>query len=781
MKRHQRFIHAGVLVVGLGQAFSALASDSSSCQGQVQDALGQPVGKIRVELTTSHDRVLEQTTTDASGHFQFNDLKPNTYRIRISAPGYEKSMNSIHLRTKSEPIIIHLASLGSLQLVMHVQRHQKPHHTVALSTGTSEYHMDAKDIARLPQGSDSGLNQVLLQTPGVVQDSYGQVHIRGEHGNLQYRLNGIVLPESIEGFGQTLDPQDIQGVSLLTGSLPAAYGYRTAGVVDIRTRSGAFANSGSLGMEVGTYATRKLDASKSGHQGSFNYFVSGSLESNNIGIENPTPSTSPVHDHTVQEKVFGYFSWLLNDHQKLTAIVGSSDGHFQIPNVPGQLPQYNIAGQNNIPASSQLNDQQSEHTHYGVLSLSGSTDQHIDYQVGYFSRYSQVQFTPNTLGELAYLGQSTQILRSGWENGLQADFTKRFTQHTVRWGSYLSTEHLIDQDNVMAFSQNSGQPVSTTPIALPAINSSKQAYLEGVYLQDEWQATQRLTVNYGVRADHVAAYVEGSQLSPRLNSVYQLSAETTIHAGYSRYFTPPPYELVPGSTILSAQNTTAASAVTMNSSVKPERSNAWDLGLDHQWSSALSTGIDSYYKQVTDLLDEGQFGQSLLYTPFNYAYGKIYGIELTSNYHLSNFSAYLNLARSGAYGKDIISSQYTFSQPELNFIQSQWIHLDHDQTLTASGGMSYLWRDTTYAADFIAGSGLRNGFANTQHLPGYTNLNLSADRMLHLPWIGNLDSRIAIVNVLDRIYEIRDGTGVGVGAPQFGQRRGFYLSMQKKF
>ncbi len=780
MKMHHHYIYGGLMALGISLAQPTFAA-AYSCQGNVQDALDQPIGNIQVELTTVHNQIVQQTLTDQSGHFLFHDLKPNSYRIKISAPGYQKSLNTVHIGKSSEMINIHLASLGALQLVMHIKHHARHHHSVALATGTSEYRMDAKDIAQLPQGADAGFNQVLLQAPGVVQDSYGQVHIRGEHGNLQYRLNGIILPESIEGFGQTIDPQDIQSVSLMTGALPAAYGYRTAGVVDIRTRSGAFNNSGSVGLEMGTYATRKMDVSKSGHEGDFNYFVSGSLESNNIGIENPTPSATPVHDHTTQGKAFGYFSWLLNDHQKLTAIIGSSDSHFQIPDVPGQQPQYSIAGQNSIPASSQLNDQQSEHTHYGVVSLSGSTDQHLDYQIGFFSRYSQVQFTPDTLGELAYLGQSTQILRSGWENGLQADFTQRYSTHTFRWGTYLSTEHLTDQDNVLAFSQYTGQAVGTTPLTLPAINNSKQAYLEGVYWQDEWRATQRLTLNYGIRADHVAAYVKGSQLSPRLNGVYQLSADTTLHAGYSRYFTPPPYELVPGSTVLSAQNTTAASPVTLNAAVKPERSNAWDLGIDHQWSSSLSSGVDTYYKQVSDLLDEGQFGPSLLYTPFNYAYGRIYGIELTNNYHVNNFSAYLNIARSGAYGKDIISSQYTFSQTELNYIQSQWIHLDHDQTLTASGGVSYMWRDTSYAADFIAGSGLRNGFANTQHLPGYLNLNLSIDRNLHLPWIGNLDTRLAVVNVLDRIYEIRDGTGVGVGAPQFGQRRGFYLGMQKKF
>ena len=46
------------------------------------------------------------------------------------------------------------------------------------------------------------LNQVLLQAPGVAQDSFGQIHLRGEHANVQYRLNGVELPEGLSVFGQ---------------------------------------------------------------------------------------------------------------------------------------------------------------------------------------------------------------------------------------------------------------------------------------------------------------------------------------------------------------------------------------------------------------------------------------------------------------------------------------------------------------------------------------------------------------------------------------------------
>src|ERR1700679_3818270 len=99
-------------------------------------------------------------------------------------------------------------------------------------TGTSAYALDEQSINAMPQGADNSLDKLLEQTPGAAQDSYGQIHLRGEHADLQYRLNGILLPEGISGFGQTLDPRMIESMTLMDGALPAQYGDRTAGIVD---------------------------------------------------------------------------------------------------------------------------------------------------------------------------------------------------------------------------------------------------------------------------------------------------------------------------------------------------------------------------------------------------------------------------------------------------------------------------------------------------------------------------------------------------------------------
>jgi outer membrane receptor for ferrienterochelin and colicins len=194
-------------------------------------------------------------------------------------------------------------------------------------------------------------------------------------------------------------------------------------------------------------------------------------------------------------------------------------------------------------------------------------------------------------------------------------------------------------------------------------------------------------------------------------------------------------------------------------------------------------GVDTYYKQSVNLIDEGQFGAPIILTPFNYRYGKQYGAELTANYTTRELTSYLNLAVQSAKGKQIDSAQFNFAPQDLAYIANNYIHLDHEQQKTASGGVSYLWRDTRFSADFLLGSGLRadgsNGIPNGAHLPYYTQMNTGLTHRFEIPGAGTLTARFDVINIFDREYEIRDGTGVGVGAPQFGPRRGLFVGLSK--
>ncbi len=126
---------------------------------------------------------------------------------------------------------------------------------------------------------------MLLQTPGVVQDSFGDIHVRGEHRNLQYRLNGVALPEGLTGFGQVFDARSLRSVSVLTGALPAQFGFRTNAVISLETRSGVLDPGGSVGIYGGSRGTIQPFATAAGTAGGWDLFGTGNFLRNDQGVD----------------------------------------------------------------------------------------------------------------------------------------------------------------------------------------------------------------------------------------------------------------------------------------------------------------------------------------------------------------------------------------------------------------------------------------------------------------------------------------------------------------
>ena len=648
-------------------------------------------------------------------------------------------------------------------------------------TGSTIYRFSQSDLDTLPLGDDTPLNQVILQAPGVVADSYGQLHVRGDHANLQYRIDGIVIPEPMTGFGQALSTRLAEQINVLTGALPAEYGYRTAGVIDIHTHGAGYRMGGDLSLIVGRDHLAEISVDQAGAIGDWRYFVSGSYLHDALGIENPTASRHALHDDSQQASSFGYISRLLGDSMRISFLFGTSNNDFQIPDVPAQLPAYPL-GDHLPPDSSVLNAHQNEQNQFQALSWQASPTDRIDYQLSLLHRITDVHYYPDPIGDLVFNGVAATIVRRLETIGLQGDVSYRLgEQHTLHAGLFVEREHFATRSESAVFrTDDDGNPITDAPIVIND-GSLLRGGTQGIYLQDEWRLQPTLTLNGGVRFDQTTTVTDERQLSPRLGLVYDFSPGTRMHFGYARYFTPPPTEIIGSTSLAKFQDTSNQQPSDANTAVKAERSNYFDTGLTTQLSAGLSVGIDAYYRVVKNLQDEGQFGSALIYSAFNYAEGRVRGIELTTFYKQSGWAAYANLARSQAMGREVITGQYNFSPDELSYIAHNWIHLDHDQKLAGSAGLSYRWHTLTTACDLLYGSGLRSGFANTDHLPAYTEFNLSVRQGVDNAMLGHFTWRLALINLFDKSYALRDGSGVGVGAPQYGARRGLFAGIDKPF
>ena len=673
------------------------------------------------------------------------------------------------------------------ELVVTAQKLDAARAAIEPSLGASTYTLSSKFVDSLPGGQNLGLNQVVLQAPGVTQDSYGQLHIRGDHGNIQYRLNNVILPEGLSVFGQALSPRLAGSTELITGALPAQYGLRTAGIVNITTKTGLYHNGGQVSLYGGSHGDIEPSVEYGGSSGNNNVFVSASYKRDGLGIESPDGSADPLHDRTDQVQLFGYLDHIIDDASRLSLVVGLSNQRFQIPDVrglnagdPGGLG-LTVNGQTRF-ASEDLRQTQRETTDYAIASYLRTTDK-LTLQLSGFARYSTLTYRPDALGELLFDGISQYAAKRDFAAGLQAEAVYRLNDaHTLRAGLILQGDRSVSGTTSQVLPVDAGG-VQTTDVPVTIIdNGARTAWTYSVFAQDEWKLADSLTLNYSLRFDEVDALRNERQLSPRVNLVWKPADGTTLHAGYARYFTPPSFELIAAPTVAKFAGTTAASPNTADTTPFSERDDYYDVGVQQRFG-ALTLGVDGYLRNAKNLIDEGQFGAPIILTPFNYRDGRIRGIEFTATYAHGPFSAYGNLALSKAQGRDIVSSQFNFDPADLAYIQSHYIYLDHNQSVTGSAGASYSFGALKVSGDILYGSGLRKDGAvpNGDHVPGYVQVNLSASYRMTAGPAGPVELRLDIINVGDEKYEIRDGTGVGVGAPQWGPRRGVFGGITKSF
>ena len=695
--------------------------------------------------------------------------------------------------------------------------------------GTTSDTISHDTIEALPQGANAPVEKVLLQTPGVSQDSAasGLLHVRNDHANVQFRINGVLLPDGVTGFGSIFDTNFIGSASLVVGALPAEYGLRTVGLVDLTTRNDVFNNTGSISYYFGSRETiqpsfeyggtfgancpsansampTKAPASSANCFGGVQYYFTGSYLQTNEGIENSTPFLNPVHDFSQQERGFAYMSTFIDPYTRLSLIAGTYNATFQIPNVfntplfPGIATP--VFGFSNFD-SSKLNERQNEQTQYGVLALQRSING-FDGQISYFTRYNNLHFIPDPAGDLLLNGIASDISRQSYTNGFQGDASYVVNPaHTLRAGFFVSAEQTwVDNTSFVEPVDPVTMTASPTPFSITD-DVQKLGWLAGVYAQDEWKITDKLTMNAGLRFDQMWQFVDANQLSPRLSFTYKPLDGTTFHAGYARYFTPPVLVEAAPANIALFNNTTGQAPNAGTSPVLPERSHYFDAGMNQKIvfgcttsglkdCTTLDLGLDAYYKIAKDLIDNGQFGQALVLSAFNYNQGVAQGVEFSAKYHSGNFQAYANLAVSQEKATQPVSNQFLFDNTmpladlggltRFQYLSTHWIYTDHNQFVSGSAGLAYRWNGTTVSTDMIYGSGLRTGDANIDAVAPYAQFNVGVARDFDMPDHQPVTVRFDVVNVFDTVYQIRSGTGIGVFAPQYGPRRGYFIGIKKK-
>ena len=361
---------------------------------------------------------------------------------------------------------------------------------------------------------------MLLQAPGVSQDSAasGLLHVRNDHANVQFRINGVMLPDGVTGFGSIFDTNWIGSIALVTGALPAEFGLRTVGLVDITTRADIFNNSGTIGVYGGSQGTiqpdhriwrhvrqqlperpRRLPASGAVAPATIaspasNIFSPAAICKPRRASKIRRQRTIAIHDFSQQEKGFAYMSTFIDPYTRLSLIAGTATNAFQIPNMPGQP-----VGLNGNPPvtsafgittfnSAQLNENQIEDTQYAVLALQRSVNG-FDGQLSYFTRYNKLHFTPDPIGDLLFNGIASNI-------SAPILYQRHPGRRLVSDQSGAYDPRRLYRQRRTEFRRQyiAGRTCTLRRLHMDAPeaitdNVSKLGWLAGVYIQDEWKIT----------------------------------------------------------------------------------------------------------------------------------------------------------------------------------------------------------------------------------------------------------------------------------------------------
>ncbi len=271
--------------------------------------------------------------------------------------------------------------------------------------GASSFDLNRAAIESLPQGINTPIQKVLIQAPGVSQDSAaaGDIHVRNEHGNVQYRINGITLPDGVSGFGHVFDTNIVGSLAVITGALPAQFGLRTAGVVDIQTKSGnALVPGGEIGIYGGSHDTVTPTFEYQGRSGQHGVFSRRAglhqqsrhrkSDTERGGDPRPHLSRQFLQLHLDTDRQFHPRGDDFRQHDQPLPDPEQSGAAFR---VPAFTSAFGVSAFN----SANLNEKQAEQNNFAVVALQRSING-FDFQLASFTRYSTLHFIPDTTGDI---------------------------------------------------------------------------------------------------------------------------------------------------------------------------------------------------------------------------------------------------------------------------------------------------------------------------------------------------------------------------------------------
>lgn len=794
-------------VIALGGVWTpAKAADAeapTSLSGTVQNQDLRRVPQAVVEVKNQQGDLVSTGVSNDAGEFVIAVPSPGTYSISAVQDTYRSEYVVLVLGAE-EPKPVTLTLSKTKEIALEVRAPLPP---IQYKASSETYSISRKDIEALPRGNNNELHDVLLTIPSAAYGSLKQVHIRQDHANLQLRIDGVPIPDTVSStFSDVITPRAWERADIVLGGMEANVGNKTAALLDITTKSGTKPGFGSVQMLGGSNQTINPSFEYGGTIGEkFRFYLLNSHTATNRGIEPPTLGHSIFHGQSERNQTMFRGDYQYDNKNNFTLLFLNSVAKYQIPTSPGGevdpsglvLPLLQNSRPGFSPAASQsIDESQKENNQYAHLVWRHDVSSNQFFSLAGYFRHTRATFKTDPFNLLAYTADPAEPFsaadqdRNAYSTGIRFDYTfVHSKEHLIKSGFQIDRTQAVNKTRLFAFNRlDPNDPESDPTGDVIGLNADNRliGYRQEFWIQDQWSPNDHWTFNLGVRGDAVQYLRNEGQVSPRVGITYKHDKANVFHAFYGRLFTPPNLEAISFAKLNTA-GTTAQPEDTTNNTVRAERAHYFEIGSYHALTKWATLELTGYYKLANYLSDAGQFGTTPLLNYFAFERGWQRGIDGALKVQvMDNLTARGNVAWGQCKGYGLQSGHFLLEAAEINDINSKGgVFCDHMQTLTSSAVLSYrLLERTTFTGQMLYASGLRTaeegGKTNSSHSPSYTVYNLSVTHVIPLPWEGQkFLIGFDVVNLLDQKYFINQGEGsIGLGVSHAGMPRSFFFRGQ---
>ncbi|MFN2493803.1 MAG: TonB-dependent receptor [Pyrinomonadaceae bacterium] len=686
-KDSSRITFAILILIAVFQSVTA-QSRIGAIQGSVKDPSGALIRDAKVTVVQPHTGYSQTVVTDAQGTFKLVNVPFNTYKVAAEATGFQTTEQSIDIEST-----IPLNLDFSLPLVG----------ATAAVTVTSD---DAAVLEQDRTSSDTDLNQAILErplgaspsraiesmvasAPGFVTDDNGRMHPRGSESQVQYVVDGVPVTDNMSAiFSTSLDARTLRTVEVLTGGIPAEFGDKLAGVINVNTRSGLEGpTQGGISLSGGSFSTGEIAADFSTHTKRFGFLTNLSTTTSQRYLDSPTIDN--FHNFGRTGKGFFRLDYQFDQNNSLKGTFTFGGTNFQVPN---RLEQ-EVSG---TDLRQRLRDNSQSITFQHIFSPNAVA------QFSFFNRNSHgrlssnptatpvVAFQDRTLKNSGVIG-SLSLTRGSHNIKLGGQVTITPVNETFRFYPTVVFEDLTDE-NENVFPNPINSFTASNPFAFAGRKTGRRL---SAYVQDRFPLFKNFTLDAGIRYDNYKLLISEDAFSPRIGVAYYIpKTRTMLHASYNRLFQPSPAE-----NLLLASSTEAAAispiavlqGFTTVLPILPDKENAFEAGLQQLISQHLRASLTVYQKRIKNFSDKDQFFETGVIFPIAISSGRVTGEEIRiETTDIRGFQGSLSYANSRAFGVTPINGGL-FLGEDTKSLQVSGIRFanDHDQRNEAQFRVSY--------------------------------------------------------------------------------------------